>query len=267
MDLRTLRGLVEDTGVSPMARVLVVDDDLSVADAISRMLNRRGHETIVVHNGSDAIHAAQTQTPDLVVLDVVMPGMDGVEVCKRLRANPATAQLPIIFLTARIMIEDKIKGFEAGADDYLTKPFAIQELELRVRALLRRTEQLAQLASYDRVGDQDLLDVAEGQGGDLLTVGSLTLNRKTFEVSTQSQNVVLTPVEFDLLSYLMAHPGEIFSSESLLHDVWGYPLGTGDPALVRMHIRNLRAKIEPDAADKPLYIRTVVRRGYTVRAD
>jgi DNA-binding response OmpR family regulator len=78
---------------------------------------------------------------------------------------------------------------------------------------------------------------------------------------------VLTPVEFDLLSYLMAHPGEIFSSESLLHDVWGYPLGTGDPALVRMHIRNLRAKIEPDAADKPLYIRTVVRRGYTVRAD
>jgi len=248
-----------------MARVLVVDDDLSVADAISRMLNRRGHETIVVHNGSDAIQAAQTQMPDLVVLDVVMPGMDGVEVCKRLRANPATAQLPIIFLTARIMIEDKIKGFEAGADDYLTKPFAIQELELRVRALLRRTEQLAQLGVYD-LGAPDA-DTTEEAECDLLTGGALTLNRRTFEVSTQSHSVVLTPVEFDLLSYLMAHPGEIFSSENLLHDVWGYPLGTGDPALVRMHIRNLRAKIEPDAADKPLYIRTVVRRGYTVRAD
>ncbi len=265
MDLRTLRGHIADTGVSPMARVLVVDDDLSVADAISRMLNRRGHETIVVHNGGDAIQAAQTQMPDLVVLDVVMPGMDGVEVCKRLRADPATAQLPIIFLTARIMIEDKIKGFEAGADDYLTKPFAIQELELRVRALLRRTEQLLRLEVYDR--DAQDADAAKETESDLLTVGALTLNRRTFEASTQSHSVVLTPVEFDLLSYLMAHPGEIFSSESLLHDVWGYPLGTGDPALVRMHIRNLRAKIEPDAADKPLYIRTVVRRGYTVRAD
>lgn len=262
MNLRTLRGHIVDTGVSPMARVLVVDDDLSVADAISRMLNRRGHETIVVHNGGDAIQAAQTQMPDLVVLDVVMPGMDGVEVCRRLRANPTTAQLPIIFLTARIMIEDKIKGFEAGADDYLTKPFAIQELELRVRALLRRTEHLTQLGAYGQ-GTDDVEEVED----ELLTVGSLTLNRRTFEVSTRSQTVVLTPVEFDLLSYLMAHPGEIFSSESLLHDVWGYPLGTGDPALVRMHIRNLRAKIEPDSADKPLYIRTIVRRGYTVRAD
>lgn len=249
-----------------MARVLVVDDDLSVADAISRMLNRRGHETIVVHSGPDAIEAAHTQGPDLVVLDVVMPGMDGVEVCRRMRADPETTHLPILFLTARIMIEDKIKGFEAGADDYLTKPFAIQELELRVRALLRRAE----MPSSEMVSPVEHLEETgstDKESTDILIVGELTLNRRTFEVGAQDRWVALTPVEFDLLSHLMAHPGEIFSSECLLNRVWGYPTGTGDPALVRMHIRNLRAKIEPEGVDKPHYIQTVVRRGYTVRAE
>ena len=249
-----------------MARVLVVDDDLSVADAISRMLNRRGHETIVVHSGPDAIEAAHTQGPDLVVLDVVMPGMDGVEVCRRMRADPETAHLPILFLTARIMIEDKIKGFEAGADDYLTKPFAIQELELRVTALLRRAE----MPSSEMVSPVEHLEETgstDKESTDILIVGELTLNRRTFEVGAQDRWVALTPVEFDLLSHLMAHPGEIFSSERLLNRVWGYPTGTGDPALVRMHIRNLRAKIEPEGVDKPHYIQTVVRRGYTVRAE
>jgi DNA-binding response OmpR family regulator len=250
-----------------MARILVVDDDLSVSDAISRMLTRRGHETIVVHNGQDAINAARNQAPELVVLDVVMPGMDGVEVCKRLRADPDTLHLPIIFLTARIMIEDKIKGFEAGADDYLTKPFAIQELELRVRALLRRTEMIVQqseLAAAEAIEEEP--DVSR-QENDVLAVGELLLNRRTFEASIGERTVTLTPVEFDLLSHLMEYPGEIFSSERLLHEVWGYPEGTGDPALVRMHIRNLRAKIEPEESEKPTYIRTIIRRGYTVRAD
>jgi DNA-binding response OmpR family regulator len=250
-----------------MARILVVDDDLSVADAISRTLTRRGHETIVVHNGRDAINAARNQAPELVVLDIVMPGMDGVEVCKRLRADPDTLHLPIIFLTARIMIEDKIKGFEAGADDYLTKPFAIQELELRVRALLRRSEMIVQrseLAAAKALSEEP--DSSQPEQ-DMLAVGELRLNRRTFEVSIGEHTVTLTPVEFDLLSHLMAYPGEIFSSERLLHEVWGYPEGTGDPALVRMHIRNLRAKIEPEDSEEPTYIRTVIRRGYTVRAD
>lgn len=250
-----------------MARILVVDDDLSVSDAISRMLIRRGHETIVVHNGQDAIAAARNQAPELVVLDVVMPGMDGVEVCRRLRADSDTARLPIIFLTARIMIEDKIKGFEAGADDYLTKPFAIQELELRVRALLRRTEMLVRQSELDAVASEEVGDETPPQKPEALTVGDLTLNRRTFEAATNDLTVILTPVEFDLLSHLMEHPGEIFSSERLLHEVWGYPVGTGDPALVRMHIRNLRAKIEPEDSEQPTFIRTVVRRGYTVRED
>lgn len=251
-----------------MARVLVVDDDPSVADAISRTLNRRGHETTVVHNGEEALLAVRTNQPELIVLDVVMPRMDGVEVCRRLRADPDTAHLPIIFLTARIMIEDKIKGFEAGADDYLTKPFAIQELELRVRALLRRTEQAAaqpaELPAPDVPPEQT---ATENHQETILIVGDLKLDRHTYEVDIDDRQVLLTPVEFDLLSHLMEHPGEIFSSERLLHEVWGYPQGTGDPALVRMHIRNLRAKIEPENANKPTYIRTVMRRGYTVRGE
>jgi DNA-binding response OmpR family regulator len=241
-----------------MARVLVVDDDRAVADAIDRTLSRLGHETIVVHNGRDAIEAAQTQAPEVVVLDIVMPGMDGVEVCEKLRSNPDTAHLPIIFLTARSMMQDKIEGFEAGADDYLTKPFAIQELELRVRALLRRTQR----------AESSLAETRERTAEDLdeLVVGDLQLNRHTYEVTTLDRTVVLTPVEFELLSHLMEYSDEIFSSERLLQEVWGYPAGTGDPALVRMHIRNLRTKIEPSDAEDPVYIHTIVRRGYTVRA-
>jgi len=251
-----------------MARVLVVDDDPSVADAIDRTLRVRGHSTVVVHNGWDAIDAAKTQHPDLVILDIVMPGMDGIQVCRRLRADLDTVHLPIIFLTARAMIDDKIEGFEAGADDYLTKPFAIQELDMRVRAVLRRV----QLALTNGLGEDAMAILSRAgslvtRGDDWLVVGQLKLNRKTFEVSTPDRTALLTPVEFQLLEHLMLHVGEVFSSDRLLQDVWEYPFGTGDPALVRMHVKNLRAKIEPSPTDEPVFIRTVSRRGYTIRSD
>ncbi|MBN1584316.1 MAG: response regulator transcription factor [Anaerolineae bacterium] len=233
-----------------MARVLVVDDDLSVASTIDRLLRSRGHETVVVHNGRDAIKAAKEAKPDLVILDVMMPEMNGIEACKIMRSDLETAHLPIIFLTAKAMIDDKIEGFEAGADDYLTKPFDIQELALRVRALLRRV----QLGAYQLEHDDPVL-----------AVGNLQLNRQTFEVTTPDHTVLLTPIEFEVLFHLMKHEGEVFSSDRLLEEIWAYPPGTGDPALVRMHIRNLRAKIEPENAPDPVYIRTVSRHGYTVR--
>ena len=241
-----------------MARILVVDDDLSVAAAIDRTLQNRGYETLVVYNGADAIEAVKAYHPNLVVLDVVMPGMDGIQVCTKLRGDETTKQVPIIFLTARTMLEDKIEGFEAGADDYLTKPFAIQELGLRVKALLRRAQTEVQLASAP--------EMAGSQDPEVVVVGRLSLNKRTFEATTPECTVLLMPIEFELLAHLMQHVGKVFSSDRLLQEVWEYPAGTGDPALVRMHVRNLRAKIEPKDAAQPVFIRTVSRRGYTLRS-
>ncbi|MDY7042361.1 MAG: response regulator transcription factor, partial [Chloroflexota bacterium] len=210
---------------------------------------KRGYEVVTAYNGIEALGLVGDQPPDLIVLDISMPRMNGIEVCRRLRINPSTAPIPIIFLTARSMIDDKIEGFEAGADDYITKPFDIQELELRIKAILRRCQApLAEPAS------------------DIITVGPLSLNRRTFEAVIDNQAILLTPIEFELLHHLMVHPGDVFSSERLLQEVWEYPPGTGDPALVRMHIKNLRDKLEPDSGN-PILIRTVSRHGYTVRPD
>jgi len=232
-----------------MANILVVDDDVYVADTMQRGLQKRGHEVAAAYNGIEALGLIQQQIPDLIILDISMPRMNGIEVCRRLRSDAKTKSIPIIFLTARSMIEDKIEGFEAGADDYITKPFDIQELELRIKAILRRCQ-----------------PPAEEPSADILTVGPLSLNCRSFEATVHDRSVLLTPIEFELLHHLMSHPGEVFSSERLLQEVWDYPPGTGDPALVRMHIKNLRSKLEPDARN-PTLIRTISRHGYTVRPD
>lgn len=224
-----------------MACILVVDDDEEVAGTVERSLSRKGHQVIAVYSGAQALESAQRQRPDLVVLDIIMPQMDGIEVCRRLRADPVTATVPILFLTAKGRIEDKIEGFEAGCDDYLAKPFDLTELELRVKALLRRSL-------------PPPLEVP-------LRVGFLSLDPRTFRVSVEDKTILLTPVEYELLHYLMIHAGEAVSSERLLQEVWEYPPGTGDPNLVRAHIRNLRFKIEP-APNNPIYIQTIPRHGY-----
>ena len=228
-----------------MAAILIVDDDIDVADTIKRSLFNKGHVVNVVYNGIEALESTRQKKPDLIILDVVMPHMDGVEVCRRLRQDIQTADIPILFLTAMGRLDDKLKGFEAGADDYLTKPFDIQELEVRARALLRRTLSPAQAEP------------------DVLTSGGLSLNRRTYEIRAGSQASLLTPIEFELLYYLMSHPGEVFSSEKLLQEVWEYPAGTGDPALVRMHIKNVRDKIEQNPR-QPRFLCTVSRHGYKI---
>jgi two-component system, OmpR family, response regulator RpaA len=179
----------------------------------------------------------------------MMPGMSGIEVCRHLRANPQLAPIPILFLTARGEIADKIEGFEAGADDYLTKPFDLRELELRVKALLRRS-----------------LTGGEQEAAERLEVGALTLDCRTFEISTPQRTILLSPVEFELLHFLMKSPGKVFSADQLLQQVWGYPAGTGMPDLVRVHIKNLRDKIEP-APSTPIYLKNVLRRGYMIAPD
>jgi DNA-binding response OmpR family regulator len=231
-----------------MASILVVDDDVDVADTIHRSLINKGHSVKVVYNGIEALEAVKQNSPDLIVLDVIMPFMDGIEVCRRLRQDPQTTHIPIIFLTAMDRLDDKLEGFDAGADDYVTKPFDIQELEVRTRAVLRRS-------------------LTPGQAEpDVLTVGDLSLNRCTYEARAGSRVSLLTPIEFELLHYLMSYAGEVFSSERLLQEVWEYPIGTGDPALVRMHIKNIRDKIENNPK-RPRFLRTISRHGYTVATD
>ncbi len=227
-----------------MALILVVDDDRDVAGTIERTLRRRNHEVLVAYSGAQALQLIREQPPDLVVLDIMMPRMDGIEVCQRIRSLPNVASVPILFLTARGKIEDKIEGFEAGADDYLTKPFDLRELELRVRALLRRS-------------------LPSEAPKTPLEVGDLSLNPRTFELTVKDKTILLTPVEFELVYYLMRHAGEVISTERLLQEVWEYPPGTGDPNLVRAHIKNIRAKIEPSPSN-PIYIQTISRHGYVI---
>ncbi|NLG26529.1 MAG: response regulator transcription factor [Chloroflexi bacterium] len=228
--------------------VLVVDDDEDVAETIERALRRSGHRALVAHRGADALQLARQNRPDLVVLDIMMPGMNGVEVCRHMRANPDLARIPILFLTAKGEIGDKIVGFEAGADDYLTKPFDLRELDLRVKALMRRALQGAEPAEVESI-----------------ELGPLVLNCRTFQITTPQQTVLLTPVEFELLRFLMTNTGRVYSADQLLQQVWGYPPGIGMPDLVRVHIKNIRAKIEPDPRN-PSYLKNVLRRGYMIDA-
>jgi two-component system, OmpR family, response regulator RpaA len=226
--------------------VLVVDDEQDVAETITRTLKRAGHDVIMASRGADALEIARQRHPHIVVLDIMMPGMNGIEVCRHMRANPDLAGIPILFLTARGEISDKIEGFEAGADDYLTKHFDLRELTVRVRALLRRVE-----------------PADENRPVEFINVGSLSLNCRTFEISSPKAQILLTPVEFELMNFLMRTPGKVFGADQLLQEVWGYPPGTGMPDLVRVHIKNIRDKIEPDPK-KPVYLKNILRRGYMV---
>lgn len=228
-----------------MSKVLVVDDEETVAQIMERAL-RREHQVWVCHSGVEALKTARRIDPDLIILDIVMPGMSGLEACRELRHDPMLKSVPILFMTALSRVEDKIEGFEAGADDYLTKPFDIRELMLRVKAILRRAS----------------AGPAESRPSQI-KIGSLTLDCQMHQVDTGERKVLLTPVEFDLLYHMMTHPDDVFSSERLLHEVWDYPSDLGSPDLVRMHIKNLRRKIEPDSQN-PQFILTISRHGYTI---
>jgi DNA-binding response OmpR family regulator len=221
-----------------------VDDERSILDVIRRRLESEGYEVITARDGEEALKVALAWGPDIAILDVIMPKMDGLELCRRMREQPELAGLPVLFLTSRESVEDRIRGFEAGADDYLPKPFDLRELSLRIRALLRRVRPAP-------------------EGTDVLRVGRLALHLNTFILEAGDRQALLKPVEFQLMQHLMKHPGVVFTSERLLKEVWGYPAGAGSTDLVRAHIRNIRAKIEPDPAE-PIYIRTVSRHGYTV---
>jgi DNA-binding response OmpR family regulator len=229
-----------------VAHILVVDDEPQVAQAISLVLEDAGYKVSVALGGQEALDFVAYQRPDLVVLDIIMPEMSGIEVCRRIRANPFMAKLPVLFLTAKGRPADVAQGLDAGGDDYLIKPFEVVELPARVRALLRR----APGGSLDPEAEH-------------IVVGDLKIHATRPEASVGERLVRLTALEHRLLHYLMLHAGQLVSTEQLLEDVWEYPPGTGNPKLVHVHIGRLRTKIRTQT-DAPQYIRNVHGRGYLV---
>jgi two-component system OmpR family response regulator len=226
-----------------MARVLVVDDEATLVDTIRYNLRREGYEVQVADDGNEALRLARAATPDLVVLDLMLPGLDGLEVCRQLRRD---STVPILMLTAKDDEVDKIVGLEVGADDYMTKPFSMRELLARVRAMLRRSRMVQQAGETD--------------GAQAVRSGDLEADPLQRRVTLGEESIQLKPKEFDLLVYLMQQRGRVLTRDQLLEKVWGYTFG-GDTRTVDVHIRWLREKIEEDPGT-PRRVETVRGVGY-----
>ncbi|MGA4980872.1 response regulator transcription factor [Streptomyces sp. GESEQ-13] len=228
------------TGGGAGARVLVVDDDPTVAEIVTGYLDRAGYVVDRADDGPDALARAAAHRPDLVVLDLMLPGMDGLEVCRRMRGQ---GPVPVIMLTARGDEDDRIVGLEVGADDYVTKPFSPRELVLRVGSVLRRARPVADASVRS----------------DVLGAAGLVVDPGARKAVKHGVELALTIREFDLLSFFLAHPGRAFTREELMRDVWGWDFG--DLSTVTVHVRRLRGKVEDDPA-RPRLIRTVWGVGY-----
>ena len=246
--------------------ILVIEDDEIVARTIERCLRGSEFRVRLANSGVEGLRAARREVPGLVILDVIMPGMDGYAVCREMRADPQLGDVPILFLTAKTRDEDKIAGFTAGADDYLGKPFNVDELILRIRAILRRARFGSRPAAPPSAAPSPAPKPLQGDDF-ILSIGPYQLNTHTYEFTgPKSGKIRLTPVQYDLLFHLMNHPGEIFSPARLLDEVWDYPSDAGSPDLVRVHIKNLRERVEDDPRN-PKLIKTVAGYGYTVSLD
>jgi DNA-binding response OmpR family regulator len=223
----------------PMSTVLVVDDEPIVRDVVVRYLRRDGFATLEAGTGEEAMRLLEREVPSLVVLDVMLPGTDGLEICRRIRA---TSDLPIVLLTARGDEADRIVGLELGADDYVTKPFSPRELAIRVRNLLRR---VAPTAAHAR---------------ELIRFGTVEVDGAAREVRRDGVPLKLTLKEFDLLWFLVSHPRRVFSRDQLMDRVWGYTSAL-DTGTVTVHIRRLREKVE-ESPSRPQHFETVWGVGY-----
>ena len=224
--------------MSEMATVLVVDDEPIVREVVVRYLEREGHKTLEAGDGDDARALLERGEPDLVVLDVMLPGTDGLELCRWIRAR---SELPVILLTARGEEADRIVGLELGADDYVTKPFSPRELAARVRTVLRRSASPAETSAR-------------------LSFDGLVLDAGTREVLREGEELKLTAKEFDLLWFLASNPRKVFSRDQLMSRVWGYEAAL-DTGTVTVHMRRLREKIE-ESPSHPRFLQTVWGVGY-----
>jgi len=227
------------------AKILIVEDEAMVADVVSRYLRRDGFQVLLAADGQAALDIAREQSPDLVLLDLMLPKIDGLEVCRRLRAG---SQVPIIVVTAKGDETDRIVGLELGADDYVSKPFSPRELVARVRAVLRRSKPA----------------LVGATSGVALRVGPIEVDPAGRSATVEKQPVELTAKEFDLLWFLARNAGQVFSRTQLLDQVWDYDY-FGDESTVTVHIHRLRTKIEPDPV-RPRYLKTVWGVGYKLEA-
>jgi DNA-binding response OmpR family regulator len=220
-------------------KILLIEDDIKLAQFIEMELSCEGYEVKIAHNGLDGLTQARQFPPDIIILDWMMPGLSGVEICRRLRSTGS--KVPIILVTARDDISDRVAGLDAGADDYVIKPFSIEELLARIRSHIRRTKE---------------------ENSDVLEFEDLSLNLRTREVIRSLKGIELTVREFQLLEYLMIHPQQVMTRDQILEKVWGYDF-VGDSNVIEVYIRTLRQKLEVD--DTSRLIQTVRGVGYVLR--
>ncbi|MBW3111750.1 MULTISPECIES: response regulator transcription factor [Bacillaceae] len=228
-------------------KILVVDDEQSIATLLKYNLEQSGYSVTTVHDGEEGRDAALEQSPDLIILDLMLPSMDGVEVCKDLRQRKIN--IPILMLTAKDDEFDKVLGLELGADDYMTKPFSPREVVARVKAILRRSQAI-----------QEAADTVVQEPTDYKEVGELKVYPEQYEAYFQGELLELTPKEFELLLYLTDNKGRVLTRDQLLSAVWNYDFA-GDTRIVDVHISHLREKIESNTK-KPTYIKTIRGLGY-----
>lgn len=226
--------------------VLVVDDEEAIAEAVRARLESEGYRVVVAHDGPQAIDVCAGLRPDLVVLDLMLPGMDGLEVCKQIQR---AEWIPVLMLTARTEESDKVAGFAVGADDYLTKPFSLRELAVRVKAILRRADRIRSVPALSQP----------------LARGTLTIDPNRRRVTVDGDEVALTPLEFEILLTLARDPGVVFTREQLMDRIWGYRDYAGG-RVVDSHVARIRRKLGEDGGE-PRFIRTVHGVGYAFREE
>ena len=227
-----------------MNKILVIDDDIAINELIKVNLELIGYKVFQAYDGTTGFALCKQELPSVVVLDVMMPEVDGFTVAQRIRKNDLTKDIPIIMLTALSQLNDKVNGFNIGVDDYLVKPFEMEELQVRIRALLKRSKQIPESASTR----------------ELLTLGEITLLPENYSVKINDKVAKLTPIEFDIFNLLFQNHGNMVSSAQLLKDIWGYS-PDDDIETIRVHIRHLRTKLDK-VSDGKKYIETIYGGGY-----
>jgi DNA-binding response OmpR family regulator len=235
----------------PSLKVLVIDDEESIVDLIKLGLKYEGFQVESAFDGPEGLAAAQRVDPDLIILDSILPGVDGLEVLRQLRLNPITRDVPVLMLTAKDKVQDKVTGLETGADDYLAKPFSFEEFVARIRAILRRQQ---------RNRAQEGIDPTQSQ---ILQFGDLQLNPATREVVRAGRLIDLTATEYNLLYLFMSHPREVLDRKTILNRVWGYDF-LGETNIIEVYVRYLREKIE-ETPSTPRLIQTIRGVGYVLK--